>query len=373
MKDTLSTLLPASPFDNREEQHSLVIEMVNQLKAVNPLKLQAISSFAEKYGYYVEFPLYTSFPSNISITSENYEAETHTWVNMTVVERAIAPISSKPSRVQLPIAYLCILIIPIKDDAFNGGDTQLVYDFCEAIVNKYIKLYKLLPTFHHHDLIERNNTNSGMITPVLKYKVHPTIEFVSAEALYLNDGPVHIFSNSAPISEDSLQLLVSGFTRDDWYEYQDVMRRLVRAYDFNCHGDADAAIIFSSSAIEGFFMVTELLIRVREQGESYDTALTAVKRKNLASLVPTATALYGLNADKSSQRTIYGKWHGRCYKKRNDIIHRQGLYKPTDSRPAIDASSALILHISQLVKRTYPHSASVMDLVGLIAKSHLRK
>lgn len=150
------------------------------------------------------------------------------------------------------------------------------------------------------------------------------------------------------------------------------MYRLVKAYDFNCYGDVDSAIVFSSS-IEGFFMSIELLIRVREQGQDYSAALNQVRRKGLAQLVSTAEQMYGLNRDTSSARTAYGKWHKQCYKQRNNVIHKQDFYTSHDSRSAIDSSANLILHIARLVRRKYSKSRTVMQIIEGVASGILVK
>lgn len=373
MKDTVSLIIDPSPFLTEEERLELVSEMVTQLVTAPAVKLKPISGFDSKCGFYVEFPLYTSFPSNVVFTSENSETKDHAWVNVTVKERQLESILGSRLSPEVKVAYICILVVPVKDDAFSRGDTQKVYDFCQRITNNYLKLYKLLPYFHHHDLTERNNTNSGFIAPVRKFKVYPEVESLTMEGLMLNAGYTTLIKNSQAIVPKQADLLISGFNRDDWYEYQDVMYRLVRAYDFNCYGDADAAIIFSSSAIEGFLMVTELLIRVKEHGEDYDLVLDQVKRKSLAQLTTSAFSLYKLNTDISSQRTVYGKWHLKCYKIRNDIIHRQGLYTPGVSRPAIDASANLMLYITNAVKRKFSKSSDLMNLVAWVARGLLAK
>lgn len=308
----------------------------------------------------------------MTITSERADLKDPSWTVLSVVHKDV-PIGSPGTNIQVSIAYMCLLIVPIKSKAFKDGDTQTVYDIAEFIVNQYIKLYKLIPYVHHHDLTARNNTQSGLMAPVWKYEIAPAVRLVGGESLLLNMGPATLLTNQHPLTPQQQSLFLSGFTKDDWSEFHSVLYRLIKAYDFNCYGDADSSIVFSSSSIEGFFMTVELLIRVREQGQDYETALRQVRNKSLAQLVTTAKSLYDLNTDTSSARSAYGKWHHRCYKQRNNIIHKQDLYSPSHSRPAIDASANLILHIARRVRCKYSKSTSIMRIIEGVALGLLSK
>lgn len=368
MKDTVSLLVDSTPFEDEASRTSAVNEMVNALRSAPNITLKPFTSYSQNIAYFIEYPLYTSFPE-MMITAERTDLKDHCWTALSVVNKEV----TTGYTVNPTVAYMCLLIVPIRAGAFKRGNIQVIYDTAEAIVNQYIKLYKLIPYIHHHDLSERNNTRSGLLAPVLQYEITPEVRLLDGEGLLLNMGPSNLLLNQHELTPQQLNLFLSGFHKDDWSEFHNPLYRLVKAYDFNCYGDADSAIVFSSSAIEGFLMAMELVIQVREKGLDYDTALKRIKKKSLAKLISDAAKLYGLNTDTSSQRTAYGRWHKRCYKQRNNIIHKQDLYKPTQSRPAIDASAGLILHIARLVRRKYSRSSILMGVIEAIALSMLNK
>ncbi len=361
MKDTVSLLVDPSPFVSEDERNSQVRIMSSLLLQAPATVMPHLSSFSHKAGYYVEYPLYTSFPE-MTVTAERADLWNKPLTVFSVINKTFQGFSS----IDIKLSYACVLIVPTIDTTLDTNYAQTAYDTAEDIVNQYIKLYKLLPYVHHHDLSARNNTRSGYIAPIWKYNVHPSVELVDGQALMLNSGPANLLLNHRELNQAQLNLLLSGFNRSDWSEYQDVIYRLIKAYDFNCYGDADSAIIFSSSAIEGFLMATEALIRINEEGLDRDTALRRVKNKSLSELKQSAVTLYGLNTEVTTNRSAYGKWHHRCYKQRNNVIHKQNLYSPLQSRPAIDATSNLILHISRSVRRKYSKSTDLMKIIEAI-------
>lgn len=368
MKDTVSLLVEPTPFEDETGRANHVDHMVQLLKATPPVVLRPFESNFQNIAYFVEYPLYTSLP-DMTIIAERTDLKDDCWTALSIISKEIP----RGYAVNPTVAYMCLLIVPVKANAFKQGDIQTVYDVAESIINQYIKLYKLIPYIHHHDLSERNNTRSGFVAPVLQYEISPEVRIVGGEALMLNGGFANLLLNQHELTPQQQEFFLSGFQKDDWSEFHNALYRLVKAYDFNCYGDADSAIIFSSSAIEGFLMTMELMINVRELGRDYDSTLRRIKNKKLSELKSSASQLYGLNTDTSNQRTVYGQWHKRCYKHRNDIIHKQNLYSPIQSRPAIDASAKLILHIARRVRRKYSRSSHIMGIIEAVALGMLNK
>lgn len=138
-----------------------------------------------------------------TITSERGDLKDPLWTTFSIVSRLLGGLSP---RSQLNIAYACLLIVPIKAKSFKNGDTQTVYDIAEQIVSQYIKLYKLIPYVHHHDLSNRNNTRSGLIAPVWKYEIKPEVQLVGGEGLLLNMGVANMLRNQQPLNPQQLEL-----------------------------------------------------------------------------------------------------------------------------------------------------------------------
>ncbi|RYH67248.1 MAG: hypothetical protein EON54_04260 [Alcaligenaceae bacterium] len=370
-KDTSTSTQPMSSFDSAEEVLGLVNEQIDKIGALKPIQIRSLNSFNNLHGYLIEFPLYTTFPS-LDVVSERFiSRRVGCWVYLTVRYKTVPVLikSDGSGAGTIDLAYLSILLVPLSVKAFKSGGTQAVYDYAEIIVNEYIRQYKLIPGRHHHDLRMLNNTAGGMLGVIHKFEIRPTVKFVDAKALYLNSGLMHLSANTVDFMPDETQLMTNSMSGSEiWQQVQAPLYRLVQAYDANCYGDADAAITLASSSIEGFLMVSERIIRVYHYGEDKDVVERKIRKKSLSELLKYAETEYGLNIDKTTQKTAYGRWHHRCYIKRNNYIHKQDSHVPTESRSAIASSAKLISHIATLLGARYPRYSKIAYFTKLITK-----
>lgn len=374
-KDTIALTMPMSTFEGKEDLLKFVTEKIETITKIVPDKIKPLSEIPIVQGYVVEFPLYTSFPEFIAVRETRFE-KSGGWIICKVRHReidALPSLDGSSSITKIKMAYLAILIVPYNTNALKKGNPQTVYDYAEEVANDYISQYKLLPDRHNHDLKLRNNTNSGMISPVHKVSLKPDIDLISADAMFLGDRIGNISRNNVDLLPDELGLMLGSLnTMNDeyiWRSIQAPIYRLIQAFDANCYGEADNAISLAASSIEGFLMATQIVIRVHQYGEDEETVSTSVRNKSLAELVTYAVNQYGLNNDKTSERTAYGKWHHRCYKKRNEYIHKQYNFKSNESRSAIASTANLVSHITTLIAKKHRNYSNIAFYTKLITKS----
>lgn len=372
-KDISALVLPQTTFDGIKDVLGFVGEEFEKIKTLKPLKIKSLNSKTELKSYLVEFPLYTSFPDFVAIRETKLD-RAGCWVvcktrfkNIEILPKAEGNSSQKVS-----LAYLVIAIFPYSSKALKSGETQAVYDYAEQVANDYIRQYKLLPDRHNHDLSLLNNTNSGMVSLVHEIAVKPELKSLNTEIMFLGNPMGNLSRNGIELLPDETELMYGSLnTMTDeyiWRSIQTPIYRLIEAYDSNCYGKADSAISLAASSIEGFLMATQIVIRVHQYGEDEGVVANSVRNKSLSKLLKYAQREFGLDIDKTTERNIFGKWHHRCYVKRNEYIHKQANFKPGDSRLAIASSAKLISHITNLIAKKHRKYSKIAYYTNLITR-----
>jgi len=372
-KDINALVLPSSTFDGIEDVLNFIKEEFEQVKTLKPVNIESLNAVSELKGYLVEFPLYTSFPEFIAIR-ETKLAKAGCWIVCKTRHKKVEILTKRDGGTagEVSIAYLVVTIFPYSKKALKSGNIQAVYDYAEEIANDYIGQYKLLPDRHNHDLSLLNNTNSGIMSLVHEIALKPELKSLNAEIMLLGNPIDNLTRNNLDLFPDEVELMYGSLnTMSDeyiWRNIQAPVYRLIEAYDSNCYGKADSAISLAASSIEGFLMATQIVIRVHQYGESEEAVANSVRNKSLSELLKYAQREFGLDIDKTTERNAYGKWHHRCYVKRNEYIHKQANFKPGDSRLAIASAANLISHITNLIAKKHKKYSKIAFYTKLITQ-----
>jgi hypothetical protein len=307
--------------------------------------------------FFLEFPLLTSFPnSHISVLRNLGDAQL--LYSLSTKSSHMDNDSGYLSKIEVANMYILLFILDIKEKT-----VEEVYDISISLVNDYIRAYKLLPKRHNHDLEELHTSKNKSAIIVPEVTLKDVLKISDKKVLVLHTGIESLVSNQKPFTNIENGLMIHRLVSDTESLLYQPIYRIIRSYDLNCLGEPNLAITMATSAVEGYLIAVEVLIKTNKVGVNYNTCLEETRVKTMHDLVHFACGEGYLSMDDGS---YYSTWNELCYKKRNNFLHRQYKFTSNDSRKALDQTALFLIEMNNKITKKYSESIQLLKPISEI-------